>query len=108
MVGKIDWSRGEQHVAERHGLDVAHADEAAEDPEAVILRPDPASESGVSVRLIGYSTSLRAVLTVIVLPADTDPADPPAGDWWGANAWRASARDQRIYYRQEVLGEWGG
>jgi hypothetical protein len=67
------------------------------DPEARWLVPDPASTSGLSVRVIGYSGSADAVLTVILLPEDADPAESADGDWWGVNAWPANERDQRLY-----------
>jgi hypothetical protein len=47
--------------------------------------------------VIGYSGSADAVLTVILLPGDTDPAESADGEWWGVNAWAASERDQRLY-----------
>ena len=59
------------------------------DPDAVWLDPDPASASGLSVRVIGYSLSAHAVLSVVLLPAGVDPADRPHGEWWGANAWHS-------------------
>lgn len=48
-----------------------------------------------------YSPSADEVLTVILLPADTDPADPPDGDWWGTNAWRSNGGDRRIYEQEQ-------
>ncbi len=97
MAERIDWAKRASYVRSRHGLETTWANEAANDPGAAWLSPDPTSASGLSVRVIGYSPSANGILTVILLNADTDPADPPDGDWWGANAWRSSARDQRIY-----------
>ena len=54
------------------------------DPDAVWLDPGPASGSGLSVRVIGYSLSAHAVLSVVLLPAGADPGDRPRGEWWGA------------------------
>lgn len=48
----------------------AHEGEALDDPNRWVLDPDPASESGLSVRIIGYSCTLHALLTVIVLADD--------------------------------------
>jgi len=93
----IDWSKRAGYIRERHQVESAWADEAVTDPEARWLVPDPASASGVSIRVIGYSGSADAVLTVILLPGDVDPAEPANGDWWGVNAWPASERDQRLY-----------
>ena len=81
------------------------ADEAVADPGAAWLDPDPASASGLSVRVIGYSLLAGGVLTVILLPARTDPDDTPAGDWWGANAWGSNDRDRRIYEQAQEEGD---
>lgn len=63
--------------------------------------PDPASRSGLSVRVIGYSPSARAVLTVILVSADADPDERPVGDWWGSNAWIANQQDQGLYSEEQ-------
>ena len=65
------------------------------------LVPDPASRSGHSVRVIGYSMSAREVLTVILVDADVDVEERPDGEWWGSNAWMASAPDRRLYGRED-------
>jgi hypothetical protein len=57
----------------------------------------PASRSGLTVRVIGYSVSAGDVLTVILLNAAADPAEAPDGQWWGVNAWRANERDRYMY-----------
>lgn len=88
-----DWSKRAEYVRSRHGIELAWADEAVEDDHAVWLTPDPASRSGRSVRVIGYSITAREVLTVILVAADVDVTERPAGDWWGSNAWVASPRD---------------
>ncbi|MEZ0342994.1 transposase [Mycobacterium sp. pV006] len=59
------------------------------DPYRVVIDPDPASKSGRSVRIIGYSATARSVLTVIALEDD--------GTIHGVNAWPSNPRDQRIY-----------
>ncbi len=97
VTGRIDWSKRADYIRERHQVETARADEAVTDPDACWLVPGPASTSGMPVRVIGYSGSADAVLTVILLPADTDPAQPADGDGWGVNAWAASKRDQRLY-----------
>lgn len=98
---RIDWSKRASYIHNRHGVETTWADEAASDTSAAWLNPDPASASGLSARVIGYSGSAEGLLTLILLPADTDPADPPDGVWWGANAWRSNARDQRIYAQEQ-------
>ncbi len=63
--------------------------------------PDPASRSGHAVRVMGYSPSAGAVLTVILVNAEADPDERPDGSWWGSNAWPANERDQRRYGEAE-------
>lgn len=77
------------------------ANEAVEDDHAVWLRPDPAGHSGHSVRVIGYSSTAKHVLTVILVDADIDPSERPDGDWWGSNAWVASQGDRRLYGKED-------
>ena len=52
---------------EKHKVSVVDANEAVNDVDAVWFDPDPSSRSGRSVRVIGYSHSSRAVLTVILV-----------------------------------------
>jgi len=77
------------------------ADEAVTDAHAVWLEPDPASRSGLSVRVIGYSASARTLLTVILVRGEVDPSERPVGDWWGSNAWVASDRDRQVYGEED-------
>ena len=97
----MDWSKRAEYVRSRHGVESAWADEAVEDDHAVWLVPDPASRSGHSARVIGYSMSAREVLTVILVDADVDVEERPDGEWWGSNAWMASAPDRRLYGRED-------
>jgi hypothetical protein len=64
------------------------------DIDAVWFDPDPTSKSGRSVRVIGYSRSRRAVLTVILVHRDE-------GGYWGANGWESSLADRRRYEKGE-------
>jgi len=93
----IDWSKRGDYVRSRHAVEPGWASEAVHDAHAVWLMPDPASRSGHAVRVIGYSATARAVLTVILVDASADPAEHPDGDWWGSNAWVANQRDQHLY-----------
>jgi hypothetical protein len=95
VTGRVDWSKRADYIRHRHQVESAWADEAVADPEACWLDPDPASISGLSVRVIGYSGSADAVLTVILLHGDADPDEPADGSWWGVNAWSANERDQQ-------------
>jgi len=54
-----------------------------------VIEPDYNSTSGRSVRIIGFSQTADALLTLIVVEDD--------GVTYGVNAWRSSARDRRIY-----------
>lgn len=71
------------------------ATEAALDPEGLV--GDGGSDSGETIKVVGYSASAGRVLTVLLLPKD----HPPAGDWWGVNAWAASPTDERKYRQRE-------
>jgi hypothetical protein len=101
MSARVDWTRRAEYIRSRHGLEPAWADEAVADDHAVWLTPDPASRSGHSVRVIGYSRSAGAVLTVVLVEGDVDPAEPAEGDWWGSNAWVANERDRHIYGKED-------
>lgn len=54
-------------MRDRHGIEVAWANEALEDPEALRIVPDPASSSGRSIGTIGCSLSAGRLLTVITV-----------------------------------------
>lgn len=58
-------------------------------PDSAGCRPDPASQSGRSIRVIGYSPGARAVL-VLILVEDEDRLV-------AASAWRANASHQGRY-----------
>ena len=78
-----------------HQISVEQANEALADIAAVVIDPDTKSRSRRSARVIGYSPSVDAVLTVIVVRREDR-----AGGWWGANGWRANSSEQRIYRQQ--------
>jgi hypothetical protein len=73
-----------------HKVTTAEADEAVTDIDAVWFEPDPHSKSGRSVRVIGYSHSRQAALTVILVRRDE-------GGYWGANGWESNSSDRRRY-----------
>jgi hypothetical protein len=98
---RVDWSKRADYVRTRHGVEPDWADEAIADEHALWLVPDPASRSGYAVRVIGYSVTANTVLTVILVDPVADPAEPPDGDWWGANAWRANHRERRLYSEED-------
>lgn len=89
----MNWSQDALgHMVARHGVFFIHANEAVNDIDALWFDPDPASKSGISVRVIGYSHSIGQVLCVILLPAE---GGAPA--WDGVNAWPANATYRRLY-----------
>lgn len=67
MGEDIDWRHRGGYIA-KHGLTPDVADEAFADPNRLVIDPDPASISGRTMRIIGWSSSIRALVTVIVLP----------------------------------------
>ncbi len=90
----VDWAHGAEHMRVGHGVTPEEAEEAIADIDAVWFDPDPNTKSGSSVRVIGYSHSRRAVLTVILVHRDE-------GGYWGANGWESNSSDQRRYERGE-------
>ena len=89
MYETAEWSHRRDYIVAKHGVTSVEADDALADPARVVIDPDPASKSGRSARIIGYSHSAQAVLTVIVVDE--------VGTTWGSNAWRANAKDQGRY-----------
>ena len=65
------------------------ADEAFADDDALVDSPDPASKSGETDRLIGYSPSARFVIVVVYLRAGRV----------GVNAWKANSTQANRYWR---------
>jgi len=98
---RVDWSKRAGYIRIRHGIEPGWADQAVDDEHAVWLTPDPASQSGYAVRVIGYSTTAGAVLTVIQVDSAADLDEEPDGDWWGTNAWRANRRDRHLYGKED-------
>ncbi len=97
----VDWSKRADYIGERHGISPVWADAAVNDRHAVWQAPDPASRSGLSVRVLGSSPAARAVLTVILISADADPDERPDGDWWGSNAWVSNQQDKSLYSEEQ-------
>ncbi|WP_433578734.1 transposase [Nocardia brasiliensis] len=88
----VDWSKRGEYIA-KHGTTPEQAGEALSDPARLVIDPDPASKSGESVRIIGWSQSANRVLTVIVLEHE--------GTEYGVNCWPANDRDQSLYHTTE-------
>ncbi|UQX11731.1 transposase [Candidatus Mycobacterium methanotrophicum] len=98
---RVDWSKRADYIGERHGISSVWAGEAVNDRHAVRQAPDPASQSGLSVRVIGYSPAARTVLTVILISNDADPDERPDGDCWGSNAWVSNQHDKSLYSEEQ-------
>jgi hypothetical protein len=103
-LDSVEWSPAQaDHIRTRSSrypgalnIEPEWATEAALDPRARIGR-DPASKTGESIRVTGWSAAATRVLTVILLPA----AHPPDGEWLGATAWTTKGRDLRDYEEEE-------
>ena len=67
MAGEVDWTERGEYIA-KHGLTPDIADEAWLDPDRLMIDPDPASISGRTIRVIGWSPTSAKLVTVIVLP----------------------------------------
>ena len=65
-----------------------------QDENAALIDPDYNSESGLSLRLIGWSGNTGFLITVI------------AAHWEGAliaaNAWKSNTKDKRPYYEEGI------
>ncbi len=92
-MGGIDWSHRGDYMATRHGVTLEQANEALVDPDALVFDPDYASQSGRSVRTIGWSPSAGRLLTVITVAED--------GVVYGVNGWPANDVDTRRYEGDE-------
>lgn len=102
MGARADWSKRADYIRARHAIEPSWADEALNDAHAVWLVPDPSSQSGHAIRIIGYSVSAGAIVTVILVDPTAAPSEEPNGDWWGANAWEANPRDRRLYGKETL------
>ena len=96
----VDWSEvGEHdpsHRAERRGtgeqnVQTEWATEACQDGDRWVR--SAGSQTGLTVKVTGYSTMAGFVVTVIVAPKER----PPARRWWGATAWAAKQSEITEY-----------
>lgn len=92
MHDYLDWRYRGEYIA-KHDITPALANEAYDDPNRLVLNPDPASKSGKTVRIIGWCRSIQRHITVIVLP-DTEAT-------YGVNAWFSNSTDRKNYREQE-------
>ncbi|MEJ1229849.1 MAG: hypothetical protein WDM88_03125 [Galbitalea sp.] len=93
-----DWLHRREHIEQRserkggteQNILVEWADEAYLDESAVTFDSDYASDTGLSVRTIGWSDSAGFLITVITVRDEDDHL-------WGATAFRANSTDERHY-----------
>lgn len=97
---QIDWSEVGDHDpgrrSERQGsseIDVATewATEACQDLRRWVR--SAASNSGLTVKVTGFSSMAGFIVTIVVAPKD----HPPQTEWWGATAWAAKASEIKQY-----------
>ena len=97
---ELDWSEIGEHDpgrrAERKGTAEANvltewATEACQDPDRWVR--SAGSNSGVTVKVTGFSEMAGFVITVIVAPKH----QPPRTRWWGASAWAAKTSEVKQY-----------
>jgi len=91
----LDWQYRRDYIRTRSrrrpgdtDIEPAWADEAFADDAALIDSPDPASKSGQTDRLVGYSLSARMVIVVIYL----------RDGLIGVNAWKANPTQASRYW----------
>ena len=87
-----DWSERGEYMA-RHSIHPAWANEALEDPDRVVITPDPASKSGRAARTIFWSHTANRIIAVITLVDN--------GRLHGVNGWVANSSDQRLYREED-------
>jgi hypothetical protein len=103
-IETVDWQHRADYIrqqslrkkqANEFDVEPEWATETALDPRGLV--GDGGSDSGETVKVVGYSSGAGRVLTVLLMPKDR----PPDGDWWGVNAWSANSTDERKYRRRE-------
>jgi len=97
---KPDWSHLVAHTDNRSGRHHSDTDilyewavEAYYDENAALIDPDYNSESGQSLRVIGWSTEAGFLITVILVLYK--------GKLFAASAWKSNRKDQRLYAQME-------
>jgi hypothetical protein len=100
VFADVDWSEVGEHDparrSKRKGTDEVNvqtewATEACQDPRRWVR--SAGSESGLTVKVTGFSEVSGFVITVIVAPKD----HPPKTRWWGASAWASKSSEVKEY-----------
>ena len=94
-TGRLDWKYRGEYIRTRSerrpgdtDIEPEWAGEAFADDDALVDSPDPASKSGETDRLVGYSPTARTVIVVIYLRERLI----------GVNAWKANPTQARRYW----------
>jgi len=85
----IDCTAAVQHIWDRHRILAEWVEQACADADRVILDPDPASRSGRSVRIVGFSSGYGYPITVVAVRRSDRLVV--------ASAWPANSKDRRTY-----------
>ncbi|MDA2987904.1 MAG: transposase [Actinomycetota bacterium] len=93
MDEDIDFEAAAEHIWQGHRILMDWVREACSDDDRVILDPDPASRSGQSLRIVGFSASFGHPVTVVGFRRRTHIEI--------TSAWRSNPRDQRIYRERQ-------
>ncbi|MGH9082240.1 MAG: hypothetical protein ACRDWN_02745 [Acidimicrobiales bacterium] len=95
---RLDWRYRSEYIGSRStrrlgdtDIEPAWANEAFADDDALVDSPDPASKSGKTDRLVGYSRAVRMVIVVIYF----------RDELIGVNAWKANETDTRRYWEDQ-------
>ncbi len=105
-IDEVDWTHRADYIRTRSrrkgrpefDVEPEWATQAALDSRRQV--GDGRSESGETIRVVGWSALANEVLTVLLLPK----GHPPTGEWWGVNAWKADDRERRVYTTQGDQG----
>lgn len=90
----VEWTEGAIAHMARHGVTVAEATEALNDPDRAWIEPDPKSHAGNGIRVIGYSPSHGRLLTLILRKYTGSVR------LYGVNGWPANRTDQTRYEQE--------
>lgn len=96
----VDWSHRGPYMTQRHGITPLVANDDLGDVNRAVIDPDYNSTSRRSVRIIGFSTIARGLITVIVLEDE--------GTEYGVNGWVANEKDRRLYNQGSARDSGGG
>ena len=95
---RLDWRYRSGYIRSRSArrpgdidIEPAWADEAFADDDALVDSPDPASKSGKTDRIVGYSPTARMVIVVIYL----------RDELIAVNAWKANETQTRRYWEDQ-------